>query len=263
VPFLHVYEHHTCNGTLILDSQSGSLRLTSRSKSNAEDLLFNLEAEDVNKPVHIEYYRFKQGYTLRLNNCGPTTEKKTRLPPSDTKEKPKYTKKTLHYKELHVYHPDDRWNTGFHHETWTDDYKDGYGAYDEVQAKHNVLAFPRFMDELERILKEGSEKGRAKEGGRGRGKAKKRDGSKANGKAKATTKGEEERVHVQKCRKDGDDLVPDIWTRTTQEDRDQIIKQRADHAAEEEEEDSMPKDDDDDDDDDDEITLEDADPMDL
>jgi hypothetical protein len=160
---------------------------------------------------------------------------------------------------LHVYLPDDRWNTGFHHETWTDDYKDGYGTYDEVQAKHNVLAFPRFMDELERILKEGSEKGRAKEGGRGRGKAKKRDGSKANGKAKATTKGEEERVHVQKCRKDGDDLVPDIWTRTTQEELDQLINERADRAAGEEvEEDSMPKDDDDD-----ESTVEDADLMEL
>jgi hypothetical protein len=112
-----------------------------RLKANANDLVLYIKEQDGDAPVHVEYYRFKQGFTLRFNDCGRTREKRWNITDSNTMEEnsKKRTKKskrktpdnnanetkasvpvrtkTLHWKELHVYFPDDRWNTGFHHVT--------------------------------------------------------------------------------------------------------------------------------------------------
>ncbi|KAH6878492.1 hypothetical protein BKA58DRAFT_377347 [Alternaria rosae] len=180
VPFLYVYEHHTCNPKLTFGPQS-TLRLI-REKKKSNDLVLYLKEVDGNAPVHVEYYRFKQGYTLRFNDCGTTKQKKRpktadsstvtteekkgkdkakeankNIAQSDTGEKKSNFPKgaeVLWYKEFHIYFPTNRWNTGFRYGTWTDDYVEGYGTYNEAKSKHNVVDFPRFVNELERCFKQ-------------------------------------------------------------------------------------------------------------
>jgi hypothetical protein len=245
-----------------LDSQS-TLRVI-RSKANADDLVLYIQEKDGDAPVHIENYRFKKGYTLRFNDCGQTQEKRWKITDSNTTEEDSMNRtlkskrktpdgsanekkasvpvstKTFHWKELHVYFPDDRWNTGFHHETWTQDHETGYGSYDEVHAKHNVLSFSPFMDELERRLKEEKVKNDPKFNkeeaaraavGKGRNKGRKREN--AEGKPELED-AEGRRLYVLRRRMEGGELVPDVSVRATGEEEEWIVQERAVRRAEEE-----------------------------
>ncbi|KAI4649976.1 uncharacterized protein J4E78_008257 [Alternaria triticimaculans] len=255
-PFLHVYEHHTSYAKLTFDSPS-TLRLQ-RSKTDAVDSIIYLKELEGDAPVYVEYYRFKRGYTLRFNDCGATKEikwKKTaaekelmkrkskkkdkKTPAGDTeknKESVSWNKETHYWKELHVYFPQDRWNTGFHHETWTDDYKVGYGTYNEAQAKHNVLAFPDFMDELDKCFK--AEKvgdTKVEEIARKDGKVKRQRRKKEKAGVNPELQDEQgNRVFILRRRKEGKRLVPDISVRVSEEEEGRIARARDDQKVREE-----------------------------
>jgi len=254
-PFLHVYEHHTSYAKLTFDSPS-TLRLQ-RSKTDAVDSIIYLKELDGDAPVYVEYYRFKRGYTLRFNDCGATKEikwKKTaaekelmkrkskkkdeNTPVGDTekkKESVSWNKETHYWKELHVYFPQDRWNTGFHHETWTDDYKVGYGSCDDVSARHNVLAFPDFMDELDRCFKaEKVEDTKVEKIAWKDGKVKRQRRKKEKAGENPELEDEEgNRVYILRRRKEGKRLVPDISVRVSEEEEGRIARAREDQRVRE------------------------------
>ncbi|KAI4674786.1 uncharacterized protein J4E84_010392 [Alternaria hordeiaustralica] len=250
VPFLYVHEHHSSNAKLTFGSQS-TLQVI-REKKKSDDLVLYLKEQDGDPLPYVEYYRFKHGYTLRFNDCGATVQKK-RPKTTDsstattegkkTKSKAnKANKKTtggdtskkepsmpqtwevLWYKEFHVYFPPDRWNTGYHHDTWTHDYKDGYGTYDEAQAKHNIVNFPLFMDELEKRFRDEKVEEQEEKAGKSKRKGRKRE--------KAAPKpeledGEGGKVQIFRRRKEGEVLVPDISVRVTREEEERIMQERA------------------------------------
>ncbi|KAI4703506.1 hypothetical protein J4E89_010082 [Alternaria sp. Ai002NY15] len=255
VPFLYVHEHHSSNAKLTFGSQS-TLQVI-REKKKSDDLILYLKELDGDAPPYVEYYRFKHGYTLRFNDCGATVQKK-RPKTTDsstattegkkTKSKAKKANKTttegdtskkepsvpqtwevLWYKEFHVYFPPDRWDTGFHHDTWTHDYKEGYGTYDEEQAKHNVVAFPKFMDELEAHFRD--EKVEEREGKAGKSKRKGRKKEKAAAMPEVEDDGK--KVSIFRRRKEGEVLVPDIRVRVTEEEEGRIARAREDQKVRE------------------------------
>ena len=138
------------------------------------------------------------------------------------------TAEVLWYKEFHVYFPPDRWNTGFYHDTWTHDYKEGYGTYDEEQAKHNVVAFPKFMDELEKRFRDEKVEERDEKAG----KSKRRGRKKEKAAAKPELEdGEGGKVHIFRRRKEGEALVPDIIVRVSEEEQGRIMQERADEKV--------------------------------
>ena len=255
MPFLYAYEHHSSYAKLTFDSPS-TLRLQ-RSKADAVDSIIYLKEQDGDAPVYVEYYRFKKGYTLRFNDCGATKEikwKKTaaekelmkrkskkkdeKTPAGDTekKESISWNKEWQYWKEFHVYFPPDRWNTGFHHETWTDDYKVGYGTYNEAQAKHNVLAFPDFMDELDKCFKADKvEDTKVGEVARKDGKVKRQRRKKEKAGVNPELEDEEgNRVFILRRRKEGGKLVPDISVRVSEEEEGRIARARDDQKVREE-----------------------------
>ena len=254
MPFLYVYEHHSSYAKLTFDSPS-TLRLQ-RSKADAVDSIIYLKEQDGDAPVYVEYYRFKKGYTLRFNDCGATKEikwKKTaaekelmkrkskkkdeKTPAGDTekKESISWNKEWQYWKEFHVYFPPDRWNTGFHHETWTDDYKVGYGTYNEAQARHNVLAFPDFLDELdERFKAEKVEDTMVEEIARKDGKVKRQRRKKEKAGVKPELEDEEgNRMFILRRRKEEGKLAPDISVRVSEEEEGRIARARDDQEVRE------------------------------
>ena len=231
-PFLYVYEHHSSNAKLTFGPQS-TLQVI-REKKKSDDLALYLKEQDGDAPPHVEYYRFKHGYTLRFNDCGATIQKKrpktidSNTATTEEKKTKGKTAEVLWYKEFHVYFPPDRWNTGYHHDTWTHDYKEGYGTYNEEEAKHNVVAFPKFMDELETRFRE--DKVEQREGKAGKLKKQRRKKEKAAAKPELED-GEGGRVHIFRRRKEGEVLVPDISVRVTGEEEERIMQERADEKA--------------------------------
>jgi len=231
-PFLYVYEHHSSNAKLTFGPQS-TLQVI-REKKKSDDLALYLKEQDGDAPPHVEYYRSKHGYTLRFNDCGATIQKKrpktidSNTATMEEKKTKGKTAEVLWYKEFHVYFPPDRWNTGYHHDTWTHDYKEGYGTYNEEEAKHNVVAFPKFMDELETRFRE--DKVEQREGKAGKLKKQRRKKEKAAAKPELED-GEGGRVHIFRRRKEGEVLVPDISVRVTGEEEERIMQERADETA--------------------------------
>jgi len=233
-----------------------------RDKKRYSDLILHLKEQDGDAPPYVEYYRFKKGYTLRFNDCGATVQKKrpkttdsstaaTEGKKTKSKAKKANEKTTegdkskkrssvpqmaevLWYKEFHVYFPPDRWNTGFWYDTWTDDYTEGYGTYNDEQAKHNVVAFPHFMDALEQCFnqRETDENAAVEEivGKDGKSKRKGRDKAKAAAKPEMQD-GEGRKVHIFRRRKEGEVLVPDINLRVTRKEEERIMQERADEKA--------------------------------
>jgi len=251
VPFLYVHEHHSSNAKLTFGPQS-TLRVI-RDKKGYVDLILHLREQDGDAPPHVEYYRFKHDYTLRFNDYGATQQKKrpkttdsntattegkkmkskaneetTEGDTSKKKSGAPQTAEVLWYKEFHVYFPPDRWNTGYHHDTWTHDYKEGYGTYDEEQAKHNVVAFPEFMDELEARFRDENVEEQDEKAGKSKRKGRKKE------KAAAKPELEDEeggRVQIFRRRKEGEVLVPDISGRVSGEEQERIMRERADEKA--------------------------------
>ncbi|KAI4653447.1 hypothetical protein J4E93_001213 [Alternaria ventricosa] len=231
-PFLYVYEHNSSNAKLTFGPQS-TLQVI-REKKKSDDLALYLKEQDGDAPPHVEYYRFKHGYTLRFNDCGATIQKKrpktidSNTATTEEKKTKGKTAEVLWYKEFHVYFPPDRWNTGFHHDTWTHDYKEGYGTYNEEQAKHNVVAFPKFMDELDARFRD--EKVEEPEGKAGKLKKQRRKKEKV---AEMPELEDEEgkKVCIFRRRKEGEVLVPDISVRVSGEEQERIMQERADEKA--------------------------------
>jgi len=227
-PFLYVYEHHSSNAKLTFGPQS-TLQVI-REKKKSDDLALYLKEQDGDAPPHVEYYRFKHGYTLRFNDCGATIQKKrpktidSNTATTEEKKTKGKTAEVLWYKEFHVYFPPDRWNTGYHHDTWTHDYKEGYGTYNEEEAKHNVVAFPKFMDELETRFRE--DKVEQREGKAGKLKKQRRKKEKAAAKPELED-AEGGKVHIFRRRKEGEVLVPDISVRVSEGEKQRITQERA------------------------------------
>jgi len=109
------------------------------------------------KPFHIEYYGFKYGYILRLNNCGYTTRFKG--PPIEGKlyggQGTTSSWATFPWKEFHMHLPDDRWHAQLKHGRPGRYSSRAQGTHYEDCAAHNVVVFPKFMDKLEEIIGKG------------------------------------------------------------------------------------------------------------
>ncbi|KAI4912229.1 uncharacterized protein J4E92_010080 [Alternaria infectoria] len=153
--FLYAHEHNANWVTLILDLQDPSAPKMQLGKNRRVDLL---QQDDTDEPFHIKYYAFKHGYTLRLKNCGHTTQ--IRGGPIEGKifkgKSTKSSRATIKWKEFHLHLPFDRWHAPCKHDTWEGKYNGrAQGMHNKDYAKHNVVMFPRFMDRLEEIIGEG------------------------------------------------------------------------------------------------------------
>ncbi|KAH6878496.1 hypothetical protein BKA58DRAFT_398541 [Alternaria rosae] len=153
--FLYVCERNSGWVTLTLDLQDLAAPKMQLDKNRPVDLL---RGKDGAKPFHIDYYAFKYGYTLRLNNCGYTTQFKGH--PIEGKlrggKSTKSSRATIPWKEFHMHLPDNRWHAPCKHEMWGGEFNGrAQGTHNEEYARHNVVVFPRFMDKLEEIIGEG------------------------------------------------------------------------------------------------------------
>jgi len=151
---LYVFERNSSWVTLTLDLQDPNAPKMQLDKNRTVHLR---KQDDVDGPFHIDYYTFRYGYTLRLNNCGHTTLIKGH-PIEGKMYKGKSTEHSfaaIPWKEFHLHLPDDRWHAQLKH-GWPRKYSGrAQGMHNEDYAKHNVVVFPKFMDKLEEFSGEG------------------------------------------------------------------------------------------------------------
>ncbi|KAI4940351.1 hypothetical protein J4E86_010985 [Alternaria arbusti] len=138
--FLHVYEHHTSHATLTLDEETMLLYLNpTQGTSHRKTIHFRGRGGE--DPLIIECYPFKEGRSLRFNDCDLFTT--TGRGDDQIRH---------NYKEYHVHLPQDVWHAGFSHEVMTGRERRAYGPHNPQQAEYNAGVFPRFMDALERMV---------------------------------------------------------------------------------------------------------------
>ncbi|KAI4940350.1 hypothetical protein J4E86_010984 [Alternaria arbusti] len=151
---LYVYEHNAGQATLTLELQDQNAPKMQLGRNRSVDVLARKEGA---KAFHIDYYTFKYGYTLRLNNCGYTTRFKG--PPIEGNlyggQGTTSSWATFPWKEFHMHLPDDRWHAQLKHGRPGRYSSRAQGTHYEDCAEHNVVVFPKFMDKLEEIVGEG------------------------------------------------------------------------------------------------------------